>query len=70
MFYKNRQNSECKGLKWYIAEMLYPPNNVGFVRISKICGYENPYTVTGSIKQTGSQELPKDTCKDRTIGTW
>lgn len=54
MFYKNRQNSECKGLKWYIAEMLYPPNNVGFVRISKICGYENPYTVTGSIKQTGS----------------
>ena len=44
--------------------------DVVFVRVSKILYYENPYTVIGSIKQTGSQELPKDICKDKTIGTW
>jgi len=28
--------------------------DVVFVRVSKILCYENPYTVKGSIKQTGS----------------
>jgi len=39
-----------------------------FVRISKIARYENPYTIKGSIKQTGSKELPKSICMDR--GHW
>ncbi len=30
-----------------------------FVRFSKILVYERPYTITGSSKQTGSQERPK-----------
>jgi hypothetical protein len=28
--------------------------------MSKNHRYENPYTVTGGIKQAGSEELPKD----------
>lgn len=40
-----------------------------FVRSSKIEPYEKPYTITGSIKQTGSEERPKDICTDRNIGT-
>ncbi|WP_321835612.1 hypothetical protein [Clostridium butyricum] len=42
---------------------------VSFVRFSKISSYEQPYTVTGSIKQTGLEGTPKDICKDRVIGT-
>jgi hypothetical protein len=38
--------------------------------MSKNCRYENPYTVTGGIVQAGSEELPKDICKDKIIGTW
>lgn len=30
-----------------------------FVRFSKTLVYEKPYTITGSIKQTGLQERPK-----------
>ena len=41
-----------------------------FVRISKTVAYENPYTITGSIKQTGLEEKPTDICTDRIIGTW
>jgi hypothetical protein len=40
------------------------------VRMSKIVWYENPYTVTGSMLQTGLEELPKGICKDKVIGTW
>ncbi|MDR3598547.1 hypothetical protein [Clostridium sp.] len=40
------------------------------MRISKTYRYESPYTVTGSIKQTGLKELPKSICKDTIIGTW
>ena len=40
-----------------------------FVRMSKISCYENPYAVTGSIKQTGSKKEPKDICTDKIIGT-
>lgn len=40
-----------------------------FVRTSKISGYENPYTVTGSIKQTGLKRGPTGICKDKIIGT-
>ena len=32
--------------------------------------YENPYSVTGTIKHTGSKKAPKDICKGRDIGTW
>ena len=35
-----------------------PIKEIGFVCMSKTCRYENPYTVTGSIKQTGLKELP------------
>ena len=38
--------------------------------MSKIYYYESPYTVTGSIKQTGLKELPKSICKDTIIRTW
>ena len=31
--------------------------------MSKIYRYESPYTVTGSIKQTGLKELPKSIYK-------
>ena len=36
---------------------------------SKNVFYENPYCVTGAIKLTGSEQTPKDKCKDRIIGT-
>ena len=39
--------------------------NVGFVRGSKIRSYETPYTVTGSIQQTGLKEAPKSICTDK-----
>ncbi|HGL6434151.1 hypothetical protein [Clostridioides difficile] len=39
------------------------------VRASKTGHYERPYTVTGSIKQAGIEELPKNICTDRIIGT-
>ena len=40
------------------------------VRFSKILFYERPYSVIGTIKLVGSEELPKSICKDRIIGTW
>ncbi len=43
---------------------------MSFQRMSKIPCYESPYTLTGSIVETGLQEKPKDICKDRIIGTW
>jgi hypothetical protein len=36
---------------------------------SKICLYETPYSVTGIIKLTGSNQRPKDICIDSNIGT-
>ncbi|HEL9061201.1 TPA: hypothetical protein U0G86_002885 [Listeria monocytogenes] len=36
---------------------------------SKTGYYETPYTVTGSIKQTGIEELPNNICMDKIIGT-
>ena len=45
----------------------------------KVCGYtgkskyfrsEIPDNVKGIIVVTGSQELPKDICKDSDFGTW
>lgn len=39
------------------------------VRLSKTLVYERPYSVTGTIKQSGLKEAPKDICKDRDIGT-
>jgi len=35
------------------------------VRISKNVFYESPCTVKGSIQQTGSKELPKNICMDK-----
>lgn len=43
---------------------------VGLVRSSKNGDYEVPYNVTGIIKLTGLEELPKGICIDRIIGTW
>ena len=40
------------------------------MRLSKTLRYEKPYSVKGTIKQTGLEELPKGICKDRVIGTW
>lgn len=40
------------------------------VRFSKICSYERPYSIKGTIKLTGSKELPKGICIDKFIGTW
>ena len=37
--------------------------------ISKILRYETPYSVIGTIKLTGSNQRPKDTCIDSNIGT-
>lgn len=37
---------------------------------SKTSDYEKPYSITGTIKLTGPQKLPKDKCIDRIIGTW
>lgn len=31
--------------------------------------YETPYSVTGTIKLTGSKQKPTDICIDRIIGT-
>ena len=39
------------------------------MRVSKILCYERPYTVTGGIKQAGSERRPKDICTDKIIGT-
>lgn len=39
------------------------------VRISKNLAYENPYSVTGTIKLTGSEQNPKNICTDMVIGT-
>ena len=36
---------------------------------SKIVLYENPYSVTGAVKPTGSEQTPKGKCTDRIIGT-
>ncbi|MGF7186958.1 hypothetical protein GGQ84_003097 [Desulfitispora alkaliphila] len=38
--------------------------------MSKNVAYENPYAITGGIKQTGPERKPKDICTDRIIGTW
>lgn len=43
---------------------------MGLVGSSKNRNYERPHTVTGSIKQVGSKELPKDICMDKIMGTW
>lgn len=40
------------------------------MRISKIGSYENPYSVTGTIKLTGEKEKPKTVCTDKNDGTW
>ena len=37
--------------------------------MSKIRGYENPYSVTGIIKSTGSNWEPMGICKDSNNGT-
>lgn len=42
----------------------------GYVGISKICGCENPYSVTGTIKHTGLKQTPKGKCTDKSVGTW
>ena len=39
------------------------------VRTSKNVFYENPYCVKGAVKPTGSEQTPKDKCKDRIIET-
>ena len=39
------------------------------VWFSKNLLYEKPYSVTGTIKLTGSKQAPKAICKDRIIGT-
>jgi hypothetical protein len=40
------------------------------MRISKICIYENPYSVTGAGKPTNPWEIPTGICIDRDVGTW
>jgi len=40
------------------------------VGMSKILGYETPYSVTGAIKRTGLKQTPKGICTDRLVGTW
>lgn len=42
---------------------------VMLVWFSKNSCYERPYTITGSIKLTGSKECPKSICIDRDNGT-
>lgn len=37
--------------------------------ISKTYFYETPYSVTGTIKLTGSYQRPKGICIDSNIGT-
>ena len=44
---------ECTGLKSELAEKLYLLMQ-GLWGLVKFIPYENPYTVTGSIKHTGS----------------
>lgn len=46
-----------------------------FQRFSKICLYERPYSITGTVVETGLKEAPKSVIitfigKDRLIGTW
>ena len=43
---------------------------VGLVRIRKNRCYETPLTIKGGNVQAGLQELPKDICRDRNVGTW
>ena len=38
--------------------------------MSKDLCYENPYSVTGTIKLTGSEQSPKSICTDKIVGTW
>jgi len=40
------------------------------MRMSKTREYENPYGVTGIIKSTNPEEMPKGICIDRDVGTW
>ena len=40
------------------------------MRISKNRSYENPRDVIGIGKSTNPEELPKDICIDRDVGTW
>lgn len=40
------------------------------VRFSKNGNYEKPYSVTGAVKLTGSEQASKYICTDRIIGTW
>ena len=40
------------------------------VWMSKNLEYENPYSVTGTIKLTGPEQSPKGICTDKIIGTW
>jgi len=35
-----------------------------YVRVSKIGRYESPYSVTGTIKHTGSYQWSKGLCRD------
>lgn len=37
--------------------------------MSKNSRYENPYTVTGGSKHTGTKGTPTDICKDKDSGT-
>ena len=39
------------------------------VWVSKIRSYENTYSVIGTIKLKGSDQRPKDICKDSNNGT-
>ncbi|MDM8127170.1 MAG: hypothetical protein ACRDC3_01665 [Paraclostridium dentum] len=39
---------------------MYIPQDVGLMRFSKNEAYEKPYSVTGTIKLTGLEELPTD----------
>lgn len=43
---------------------------MSFQRVSKNYLYESPYTVKGSIVETGSEEKPKVICTDKITGTW
>ena len=57
-----------------IAARKGSPTIVGLVRWSKICLYETPYSVTGTIQLTGLEERPKCIiCTDTiswNVGSW
>ncbi len=42
----------------------------GCVGKSKNVRYETPYSVTGTIGRTGSEQAPKGICTDKLVGTW